>query len=309
MVTEATSSTETETTPNAEAPTPVAVEDGPLIPPETGSEATLADEQGPDAKEKGAAEAKEGEAAVEGDVKTRTAETAEKQAETKTEEKAEAETPRTFTVEEHDAELAKVRSGLDKRISDIETERTTERQQVAAQVTAMQQQALQRDVASFQAGLQQQFTNQGLSDQDALTAAQQVAESTRAAFEHSERANRAEAALKTANDSRESTAKDVLIRDAVNQFDVPEDKVHFLATATTAEQITDLAKEFSSHQKTTAELSAVKQKEVPAGGPEQQIDSGAGGTSLTDDQKIADVTTDLAEVGRILASRGLHPFR
>ena len=275
MVTEATSSTETKATPNAEAPTPV-VDDSPLIPPETESESVVVDEKGPDAKGEGAAKAPEGEAAVKGDQKPETVE-----AETKTKD----EPPRTFTVEEHDAELAKVRSGLDKRISDIETERTTERQQVAAQVTAMQQQALQRDVASFQAGLQQQFTNQGLSDQDALTAAQQVAESARAAFEHNERANRAEAALKTANDSRESTAKDALIRNAVNEFGVPEDKVHFLTTATTAEQIADLAKEFSSHQKTSKDLAAAKQAEVPAGGPEQQIDSGGGQSGMTDKQK------------------------
>ena len=264
MVTEATPQTEAEVTPTPEATTPE-IEDGDslLIPQEE------PEVEGQDTQEEGATEAEAGAA------------------------KTEEETPaQTIAREEHEAELAKVRSGLDKRIAELEKtsketvsaaeKRAAElEQQLAARTTDIQ-------AAEFQRSRAAHWQQQGYTDEAATTMAALEASLTKNAFEEKMRADRLQAQLDKASAAEKSLSTRQAAVEMAAEHDVSDDDMPLLMTAASPKEMESLAKRLGAFNKQAQELAELKESQVPAGGDDNKFDSGGGGASgMTDDQFMA----------------------
>ena len=292
MTTQVTPGTEVEATPTPEIATPEDFGDELLIPQE------VAEEQGQDVQEVAAADADEGA----------------------TEEVEAVETPaQTIKREEHEAELAKVRSGLDKRIAELTktSKETTDALERRAAEAEQQLQAQQLEVQTAQWQRQQaaqelqarDFANMSVEDIASYIAAEK-ARFVRAAYEENQKATMLQAQLDKASAAEKSLGARQAAIDMAAEHGVSDEQMPLLMTARSPQEMASLAKEFGALNKAKTELAALKQAQVPAGGEANKVDSGGGNAAgKTDEQKLNDLNTPLAEIEEILARRGEHPFR
>ena len=234
--------------------------------------------------------------------------------------KTEAETPaQTIKREEHDAELAKVRSGLDKRIAELtrQSQETTDALATRAYQAEQQLAAQQLEVQTAQGQRQQaqqelqakDFANMPVEDIASYIAAEK-ARFARAAYEENQRATSLQAQLNKASASERSLGVRQAALDMASEHGVSDEQMPLLMTAQSPQEMTSLAKELGTLNKAKTELAALKQSQVPAGGEANKVDSGGGNAAgKTDAQKLDDMNTPLAEIEEILARRGEHPFR
>ena len=270
MTTQVTPGTEVEATPTPDIATPEDFGDELLIPQE------VAEEQGQDVQEVAAAETDEGA--------------------TKT------ETPvQTIKREEHDAELAKVRSGLDKRIAELtrQSQETTSalanrayqaEEQLAAQQLEVQTAQWQRQQA--QQELQaKDFASMPVEDIASYIAAEK-ARFARAAYAENQRAESLQARLDKTSASERSLGVRQAALEMATEHGVSDEQMPLLMTAQSPQEMASLAKEFGALNKAKTELAALKQAQVPAGGEANKLDSGGGNAGgMTDDQFLAAYAT------------------
>jgi len=270
--------TQNEATPQTEDATPEVTEATPDLAP---NEVSLASDE--PIEEQGRQPEAEGAATDATDGAAQTEETS-------------AETPaETIAREEHEAELAKVRQGLDKRISDIEKQRqediaarqaAEERFQQAQAVLEAQQ--LDISVAQKQRERSQHWQTQGLAEDEAQRIAAVELNLIKAAWDDKQRADRAEAELQKLRGENNELGNRQAAVALAQEHGVPEEDIRFLRTAQTPEAMTEMAKRLGELSKQSQELNSVKQAEVPSGGEANQLDSGGGSDgAMTDQQKIA----------------------
>lgn len=319
MTVQATPGTEVEATPPSAETSSLEQDygDGPLIPAETPGpgdslgtqgESGPVVEQGQEQQEEGAAKpGDEGAAKDDGDTGTPGPE----------EQKPPATT---LTREEHETELAKVRSGMDRRASELEKRLTSAEEQLKQREQQYQQalgsQELQAKVIAYRDTIRDNFIARGHSEEDADSLANEQARIAQKAYQiEQERQQVIAENAQLRQQGRHYASRQTAIELAA-EHGVPDDHMPLLLSAggfTEAEQLqnmTSLAQALGSLTKTNQELQAARLTEVPAGGDENKVDSGGGASGgLTDDQKMADPNTPLAEIEEILERRGDHPFR
>ena len=172
-----------------------------------------------------------------------------------------------------------------------------------------QTQQLQAQVLAYRDEVKERLVSQGNDEQSALDIANRHTQAVKAAWEATSKAQRLEQQLRESQESSERTSASAVARDMAERHGVSRDDIPLLAQTVNPQQMEALAKRLGSLTKQASRQSERLLDEVKPDGPEQKFDTGGGRGGMTDDQKLADMNTPLAEVERILESRGLHPYR
>ena len=104
------------------------------------------------------------------------------------------------------------------------------------------------------------------------------------------------------------------VSDMMREHGVPESQREImLSTGTNRDAAIALAKTLGEAEKNRVEIDRLTQAQVPVSGEEQQVDSGKGDGSMTDDQIIAaagnsgGAFTDLVALDAAMRRKGMHP--
>lgn len=197
----------------------------------------------------------------------------------------------TLTREEHDAELSKVRSGLDKRIAEIEKAQQEEKANFAQREAQLQaqlsQQNFQAQVAAYQSQLAADYEARGESPENAQRLATEQTKQSQAAYEYALQNQELQRQLNERTSSEETTNARVSARELAAEHGVHDDDIPLLMEAKSVESMTSLAKRLGGLNKQTQEISEKKLAEVP-NGANNDLDSGGGAAgAMTDRQKWA----------------------
>lgn len=201
-----------------------------------------------------------------------------------------------------DDDFAKVQSQLDRQIAQ---ERQL-RQQAEAKAS---ENAYRAQVEALYLRSRDSYIEQGFDEKTAAAVAERETRATVLAFEKDQENQRLQKRMQEIEQANNRTAASTLARDFAQKHGVPSEDIPMLLTASTPEGMETLARRLGAMAKQLKEQAKAREAEVPAGGPAQTFDTGAGGGGLSDDQKLNDMNTPLAEIERILEARGLHPRR
>lgn len=281
MVQQATSPTDGDVTSQLEALTPTdTAGDEPVIAPEASPVDLPVGDQGLISQESEASDPVADEAATD--------ETDTTEAESESSAESESETPgdkSSYSKEEVNA----IRSGMDKRYSELErrlNETESQYKQKEADLQSqVQAQTYAAQVAAFQSEMKQRFTDAGHTEADASRMAQEQSRLAEAAYQKEVENQRLSAQLNARTESEEATNARIAARELAAEHGVSSDDIDLLMGAKGVSEMTAMAKRLGDLNKKAGQVAEQKRAQIPAGA-NTELDSGIGPSgAMTDLQK------------------------
>lgn len=196
----------------------------------------------------------------------------------------------TISRQEHEAELAKVRSGLDKRASDLERQMQQLRADTAQREAQYQQQLSAQNyaaqVAAYEQKLATEYENQGYTEADAQKIAAAQTRQIETAYKYALENQRLQEQLKVRTDSENQTNSRIAARDLAAEHGVSEDDIPLLMKQPDPETMKAAAVRLGALNKQAQELTQQRRASVPRGANTDLDESGGGDGPMTDMEKI-----------------------